>query len=553
MNRETIQHAFDQAIQQQKAGAFAEAIAIYRHLLLSLPQSPEIRVNLGVALKDSGQVEEAITVLREALDIQPDSSSAWSNLGIAWRFIGRLDEAIPAFEKSIELNPNAPIPWNNLALTYQDAGRLDDAIRCFDRALAIDSSIASIGSNRLYALHFHERSTAKNLLEEHLRWARRHADPLKDHIRAHFSDRSSHRRLKIGYVSGDLREHVVGRFLLPLLANHNLTEFEIYCYNSRAGAADALMQQLQSHASVWRDIANISDEAAAQMVREDRIDILVDLSMHMANNRLLLFARKPAPVQATYLAYCSTTGLDTIDYRITDPHLDPLGEDDGIYTEQSIRLPETYWCYQPASETAEPSRPPALTTGRITFGCLNNFCKVTPATFEVWLELLREVPTARLIIHAHEGAHRQQLFDRASSAEIDPARITFLGFQPLPQYMESYRQIDIALDSFPYSGGTTTCDALWMGVPVVTLSDKTAVGRSGVSILSNLGLTELIGQTPEEYAKIARDLAANLSRLSELRETLRPRMKQSPLMNADRFARNMESAYREMWGLVIID
>jgi protein O-GlcNAc transferase len=335
--------------------------------------------------------------------------------------------------------------------------------------------------------------------------------------------------------------------VLPLLINHDHSQFEVHCYNTRPGPFDTFGYRLRSIAGHWRDIANLSDEDAAKLIRKDRIDILIDLSMHMANNRLLLFARKPAPIQATYLAYCSTTGLEAIDYRITDPYLDPPGQDDSIYAERLIRLPETYWCYQPATEVSEANSPPVLTAGHITFGCLNNFCKVTPPTLKVWFELLRTLPTARLILHAHEGSHRLHVCDLATGAGVDPARVTFVGFQPLHQYLEFYRQIDIALDSFPYSGGTTTCDALWMGVPVVTLSGPLAVGRGGVSILSHLGLTELIGHTTDEYVRIARDLASDLPQLSELRKTIRRRMQLSPLMDADRFARNMELAYRIMW------
>jgi protein O-GlcNAc transferase len=547
MNTEPIKHAFDLALQRQQAGRLHEAIAIYRQLLLLLPKSVEIRVNLAAALKEAGEVNDAITILREVLSANPNSFSAWTNLGIAWRINGRLDEAIAAFEKATELKPQSPIAWNNLGLTLQDTARLDDAIRCFDRALAIDPQFAWIDSNRLYALHFHEHSDAKHLYEEHRRWAARHADPLKNHIRPFDNDRSPQRRLKIGYVSGDFREHVVGRFLLPLLASHDKTHVEIHCYNSRAGEADFLTKRLRSCADIWRDIANRSDDDAAQIIRDDRIDILIDLSMHMANNRMLLFARKPAPVQVTYLAYCSTTGLDAIDYRITDSFLDPPGQDDSIYAEQSIRLPETYWCYEPGFEAAEPNSPPVLTAGHITFGCLNNFCKVTPVTLNVWFELLRALPTARLILHAHEGSHRQHLCDLAADAGVDRARISFVGFQPLQQYMEFYRHIDIALDSFPYSGGTTTCDALWMGVPVITLRGKTAVGRGGVSILSNLGLTELIAGDSDEYVNIAKGLATDLPRLTELRKSLRGKMLRSPLMEAKKFAENIESAYRRMW------
>jgi predicted O-linked N-acetylglucosamine transferase (SPINDLY family) len=294
-------------------------------------------------------------------------------------------------------------------------------------------------------------------------------------------------------------------------------------------------------------MVGVTDERMAQLVREDQIDVLVDLTMHMARNRMLLFARKPAPVQVTYLAYCSTTGLETMDYRLTDPHLDPPGMNDAYYSEQSIRLPETYWCYPLHEQSPQAGPPPAPSGGEVTFGCLNNFCKVSPAALELWIQLLRATPKSQLILHAYEGSHRQRVRDLLEHEGIDPQRLKFVGMVSLSEYFKRYEQIDVGLDPFPCNGGTTTCDALWMGVPVVTLAGRTAVGRGGVSILANVGLPELIAQTPQQYVQIATDLAGDLPRLGELRRTLRARMQASPLMDAPRFARNIEAAYRQMW------
>jgi predicted O-linked N-acetylglucosamine transferase (SPINDLY family) len=295
----------------------------------------------------------------------------------------------------------------------------------------------------------------------------------------------------------------------------------------------------------------LSDEAAARIIRDDQIDILVDLTMHMADNRLLVFARRPAPVQATYLAYCGTTGLVAIDYRLTDPFLDPPYENDAgggpIYSEESICLPETYWCYRPPAEIELRSTPPTLNSGHVTFGCLNNFCKVTGATLDAWGQLMQRVPGSRLVIHARPGSHRDRVRDFFTSQNIAPDRLTFADKLPLRDYLRLYEAIDVALDSFPYGGGTTTCDALWMGVPVVSLAGQTAVSRGGLSILSNLGLPELVAADVEGYIEIASGLARDLSRLADLRGTLRNRMLRSPLMDAPRFARNIETAYRRMW------
>ena len=226
----------------------------------------------------------------------------------------------------------------------------------------------------------------------------------------------------------------------------------------------------------WRNIVGVLDERVAQLIRDDQIDILIDLTMHMANNRMRLFARKPAPVQVTYLAYCSTTGLETMDYRLTDPHLDPPGMNDDYYSEKSIRLPETYWCYPLHEQTPEVGSLPEVSSGEVTFGCLNNFSKASPEALTCWIELLKSMPRSRLLLHAGEGSLRQRTYDLLGRGGIDRDRLRFVGKIPLYDYFELYQQIDIGLDPFPYTGGTTTCDALWMGVPVVTLAGRTGVG-----------------------------------------------------------------------------
>ena len=265
---------------------------------------------------------------------------------------------------------------------------------------------------------------------------------------------------------------------------------------------------------------------------EDKIDILVDLAMHTHGSRLQVFARKPAAVQVTYLAYCSTTGLDTIDYRLTDPYLDPPENEDEYYSEKSVRLPHSYWCYQAPEQTPEVSPLPRV-SGQITFGCLNNFAKTTLPTLQVWAQLLRKLPRSKVLLHAHEGKHRDRVRRFFEDEKVDPTRIEFVGYQQPRQYLSEYQRIDIALDPFPYAGGTTTCDALWMGVPVVSLAGKTAVSRAGLSILSNVGLPELVAGSEQEYIKIVTEMAADLSRLEALRQSLRPRMAASPLMDAE--------------------
>ena len=352
--------------------------------------------------------------------------------------------------------------------------------------------------------------------------------------------------LRIGYVSPDFREHCQSFFTIPLLSNHDREAFEIFCY-PHVRRPDAITERIRGCAEVWRSILGMTDDQAARIIREDRIDILVDLTMHMAHGRPLIFARKPAPVQVAWLAYPGTTGLSAMDYRLTDPYLDPPGLNDQFYSETSIRLPDTFWCYDPLDAELAVNALPAQAHGHITFGCLNNFCKVNEQVLRLWAQVLKTVDRSRLMLLCPEGSHRQPLLDLLQREGISPDRIELLAFRPRPQYLELYHRIDVGLDTFPYNGHTTSLDSFWMGVPVVTLVGQTVVGRAGLSQLTNLGLTELIAQTPEQYIQIATDLAGDLPRLAELRRTLRARMQASPLMDAPRFARNVEAAYRQMW------
>jgi predicted O-linked N-acetylglucosamine transferase (SPINDLY family) len=283
------------------------------------------------------------------------------------------------------------------------------------------------------------------------------------------------------------------------------------------------------------------------MIRNDHIDLLVDLAMHTRHNRLLVFARKPAPIQVTYLAYSGTTGLETMDYRLTDPYLDPPGSDETVYVEKTVRLRHTFWCYQAPPHAPPVVAPPAFAAHRVTFGCFNQFAKVTSKALEAWAEILRKVPDSLLVAYAAEGEHRRHSRSILEEAGVDPQRLQFLKRVSTPAYFAQYNQIDIALDTFPYPGGTTTCDALWMGVPVVCLPGGTAISRGGLSVLSNVGLSEFAAVDLANYIQIAVKLAMDLPRLADLRVSLRDRMQASPLMNARDFARDIESCYRNMW------
>jgi predicted O-linked N-acetylglucosamine transferase (SPINDLY family) len=348
-------------------------------------------------------------------------------------------------------------------------------------------------------------------------------------------------------VSSHFCEHAVNFFVEPILASHDHDAFEVYCYSGRQ-RQDETTRRLQGYADQWREIAAMSDEQAAALVRRDRIDILVDLAGHIAGHRLLVFARKPAPIQVTYIGYQNTTGMAGMDYRLTDEWADPPGTTDGFYTEELVRLPRSFFCYRP-SDDAPPVGPlPAAVNGFVTFGSFNNFGKVTADVLAAWAKLLLSVDRSRLVILAAAVPSLGEYLTRTfQSHGVGAERFTLADRRPRDEYLKLVSQVDIALDPFPMNGHTTTCDALWQGVPVVTLAGRTYAQRFGSSAHVNLSVQELIAQSPQQYVEVAARLAGDVERLTELRGTLRQRMAASPLLDFAGFTRNLEAAYRRMW------
>jgi len=527
-------------------GDLEGAIAACNRAIQLKPDYPEGWFNLGNSLLGVSKIDEAIAAYGRAIELKPDYSEAHDNLGNALIITGQPDLAIDSFNRAISLQPTMARAFSSLGNALKDKGEIVQAIKNYRLAVGIAPTDARVHSSLIYGLQFDPTCGPAELLAEERRWAQVHAGPLKSEWPAYINDRNPSRRLRVGYVSADFRAHPVGRFMNPLLANHNHKDFEIFCYAS-VRTADDLTAKAQASSDVWRDINPLTDQQAAGLIHSDQIDILIDLTMHTAKDRLLLMARKPAPVQVIYLSYPGSSGMDAFDYRITDPYLDPPGASLDYYTEQTYRLPRTYWCYEPLFPEMQVGPLPAAKNGFVSFGCLNNFCKVTPTTLSAWTGILQECPGSKLILHAAEGAHRDRLRQAFQRAGVDASRILFKGKMTVPQYMETYNEIDIALDPFPYVGGTTTCDALWMGVPVVTLAGKTAIQRGGVSVLSNSGLPDLIAQSPAQYVEIATNLAANFDYLAKLRSLIRPTMQKSPITDARQFALDMEEAYRTMW------
>lgn len=526
-------------------GHAQQALGLIEHAVQLRPDGAIYRSNLGQVLERLGRFDEAEHAYRAAIEADPGCAEAFNNLGRLLQSKDHLREAESCFRNAIDLSPAYAEPHTNIGNLLKDRGDLDGAIAAFRRGIELRPDLSMLHSNLLLTLHYHADYSPADLAREHRRWAERHVVPLTWDRPAHRNDPDPERRLRIGYVSPDFREHAVARFMLPLLENHDRQQVEIFAYADVA-TPDSTTARIREQCDHWRETQALSDAQIAASVRDDEIDILVDLAAHSGHNRLLTFARKPAPVQTTYLAYCSTTGVNAIDYRLTDRFLDPPTDDEACYVERSVRLPHCYWCYAaPVSSENEPSSD--RLPGPPTFGCLNNFAKVTDATLSLWTRLLHRAPDARLLVYARTEWHRDRLREALRQADLPVSRLEFVGWQPLDEYLETYRQIDVALDPFPYTGGTTSCDALWMGVPVVTLAGRTAVSRAGSSLLSNLGLEHLVARSEDEYIDLAAGLIDQPEDLAALRGGLRARLEASPIMDAPLFARDIEAAFRQMW------
>jgi len=566
------------AVVLQKKGELAEAIAPLRKALALNPKFAEAHCNLGNCLRDAGQLQEAIPCYRTALALRPDYVEAMNNLGnvhqtlgnfaaavesyqgalrqrpqylearnnlgAVLRTMGRLDESVAAYRVALAQRPDFAPAHCNLGNALKDRGEIGAAIECYRQALHHRPEDWISHGNLAYSLHFTEFDGA-TILAENRRWNQRHALPLAKDQLPHENNRDTQRRLRIGYISPDFREHCQTLFTVPLLSNHDHEAFEIFCYADVA-RPDRYTQQLQGYANVWRNTLKMSDANLARLIRQDRIDILVDLTMHMSNGRPLVMARKPAPVQVAWLAYPGTTGISAIDFRLTDPWLDPPGAD-ADYSETSIRLPDSFWCYDPGPDQPPVNELPALSAGQIVFGCLNNMCKVTDPTLDLWARVLAKLARSRLMLMSPIGEHRQLMLDKFRARGVDPDRIEFVKFQPRQDYLREYHRIDLGLDTLPYNGHTTSLDSFWMGVPVVTRVGRTAVGRGGWSQLNNLGLSELAADSDDDFVRIATEWASDQPRLSQLRRDLRERMRRSALMDGRRFTAGFERAIRQLW------
>ena len=566
------------ALGQNLAAAAAFKAAITRQ-----PKLAEAHHQLGNTLRTLKRLPEALPNLRDATRLAPADAVIWLSRGLACMESQLLDEAVESFQQAVKLNGSLPEArailgqclmaqhkydeaWLQLEAALQlrpnyaealhDMGRLcmelgllSQAASHYRAALAAKST-PETRTNLFLLLNYLPETSPEQHFAEHRQWSVCFEQPLRPAWRPHANNPSPARRLRVGYVSPDFRAHPVTSFIEPILQAHQRENVEVFCY-ANVAKPDATTRRLQLLADHWRDIHGFDPDKAAELIRQDGIDILVDLAGHTTHNSLLVFARKPAPVQVTWIGYPNTTGLDAIDYRLTDFITDPPGQTEAWHSEQLFRLPKTFSCYGPAADSPAVGPLPALANGFVTFGSFNNFRKLSGPTIELWARILREQPSARLLLKSQglgEPKTVRRLHEQFARAGVPAARIELAGsWISTNQHMEMYNRVDLCLDPFPYNGTTTTCDALWMGLPVVTLIGRTHVARVGVSLVTHLGFPEWAVATPDTYAAKCRKLTGDLPALASLRARLREQMRTSPLCDVGQFIGPLEAAYRAMW------
>ena len=530
------------------AGRSDEAIALYRRALALRPGYAEAHYNLANLLADLGDLDAAIASYRDAIAARPDHLAARNQLGAALRQAGRYAEAIAAYESALAIDPADAEAHSNLGRVFVLQGRLAEAGARYERALALRPDYLQARNNQLLWLNYADE-TPDAIFAAHRAWAERIEAALPQPA-PHANARHPERRLRVGYVSPDFRAHSVASYVAPVIARHDREALEVICYADVA-RPDAVTGRFKAMADQWRPIDGMSPDALAERIRLDKVDILVDLAGHLAPNLLPAFARRPAPVQLSWIGYVNSTGLTAIDYRLVDAVTDPPGPADACASERLVRLPGGFACFEPPSGAPAPGPPPSLAAGHVTFSSFSPPSKLGEGVLDAWSEILSRLPSARLVLKAaafdDEGT-RAHLIDRFGRRGIAADRIDLVSWiASSTGHLSLYDAIDVALDPFPHNGYTTTCEALWMGVPVVALAGGRHVARIGASFLTRVGLPELVGGDLDQYVDLAVGLAADAGRRAELRRTLRPRMAASPLCDAAAFTRQLEAVYRAMW------
>jgi protein O-GlcNAc transferase len=545
---ETASHHYNRGNALLQLQRWTDALAAYRRSLDLQPDNQACELQLGLALHAAGQAQAAVAHYQDMLHRRPADLSAATNLGAMLQSECDLDGAAEAFRHALRIEPNNTIPLNNLAVIHKELGETGPAIQLLRRCVELQPDSKEIRSNLILIMHYDPATTDRAIAEQHAEWNRRHVAATTPHA----NPPTPARKLRIGFISPDLRDHVVGRALLPSLSRHDRSQFEIFCY---AGAhPDAFGQKFREHADGWRETTGWPADLFARRIREDQIDILVDLSLHTSDNRLDVFALKPAPVQVSWLGYPESSGLSTMEYRLTDAHLEPpAGNRIADANEKPWMIPDCWTCYEPPAGFPEVNDLPSAKGRPFTFGSLNNSCKINDEVLGAWARILRARPDARLLLLAKQGSHRRRFTEALTKLGVGPEQLRFADYLPstpdLAQgaLLARYHEIDLALDTFPYGGMTTTLDALWMGVPVVSLIGSRNLGRAGLSLLSNVGLQRFAADSVDAYVDLAVRTAQDPAGLARLRSELRGRMQASPLLDAEGFTRKVESAFRGMW------
>ncbi|MBI5430527.1 MAG: tetratricopeptide repeat protein [Nitrosomonadales bacterium] len=528
-------------------GQLEEASDYYRKAVTIRPDLYDAHINLGNVLKGLGRFDPAVACYRRALEINPDSAEAHNNLGSVLKELNQLDAAMACYRRALEIKPDFPEAHGNIGSVLTDLGDIDGAIESYRRALALKPGYFDAQSSLLFILNYTARLTPEFRLDE----ARRYGRMADSRVTARYSNwRCATRpeRLRIGMVSGDLRNHPVGYFLESLLAQLDPARVELIAYPTRP-ASDALTARIKPCFAAWKPLTGKSDAEAARLIHADGVHVLLDLSGHTALNRLPVFAWKPAPVQAAWLGYFATTGVAGMDYLIAD-RVGVPDDQRAYFTETLWYLPDTRLCFSPPEIDLPVAPLPAISNGHVTFGCFQNLAKVEDEVLAIWANILTAMPGSRLRWQCKQlgdPAVAGQMLQRLRHLGIDPARVTLLGGVPRAAYLAAHAEVDLMLDTFPYPGGTTTCEALWMGVPTLTLAGDTLLSRQGASLLTAAGLEDWIATSGADYVARALALAGDLPRLSALRAGLRAQVRTSPLFDERRFAHNLEDALWGMW------
>ncbi|HJV75033.1 MAG TPA: tetratricopeptide repeat protein [Noviherbaspirillum sp.] len=522
------------------------AIEACQAALAIKPEMAEAHNNIGLSLAAKGNTEEAIKRYRAALALKPEFAEAHNNLGIALAEKSDLHEAVKCYQSALALKPDFVDALNNLGVAFQRLGKPDDAIACHWKALALKPDHTDVYHCLLMGMLYSARHTPAEIFAAHRQFGERFEAPLKPFWPKHDNPRDKNKRLKIGYVSGDFYSHSVAFFFGPVLAYHDKSQVEVFCYYNNH-IQDEITHWLAAKSDHWIPSKGLSDDMLAERIKQDGIDILVDLSGHTAHNRLLTFARKPAPIQITWIGAPTTTGLSAMDYRLTDAAMDPPGMTEAFHTETLLRLPASCQ-FQPAANRPPVNELPALTQGAFTFACLNNLAKITDEAIELWAQILCALPQARLMLgNVNDARTRESLTDKFAQFGIAEARLVMHPKMLLDAFLALHLQIDLALDPFPYTGGTTSFHALSMGVPVLTLAGTSPMSRCGAAVMTYAGLPEFITYSKEEYAQRAIEFAGDLRRLDEMRQSLHARFTVSAQAAQAENVRHLEQLYRQVW------